>query len=157
MADEEGQDAIQEVEENDEEKEARIQSGASPDGTFPMESRQALEQRIMPTLFKDPVYLRSKHWRLSTSTLPGTAPGFGPVVDDGFGVGYDIRMNHVIYTVTGVRSKNDVGRFCDELERSVVDVYQLLTNAHGMKEHLQHREKHDLLNGPAIMPRNYYV
>ena len=140
-----------------EEKEARIQSGASPDGTFPMESRQALEQRIMPTLFKDPVYLRSKHWRLSTSTLPGTAPGFGPVVDDGFGVGYDIRMNHVIYTVTGVRSKNDVGRFCDELERSVVDVYQLLTNAHGMKEHLQHREKHDLLNGPAIMPRNYYV
>lgn len=35
-----------------------------------------------PRLFADPVFVRSKHWRMSTSTL-SEPPGFGPVVTDG--------------------------------------------------------------------------
>jgi hypothetical protein len=112
-----------------EERKALIRSGAPPDTPLPDELIKTLEQRIIPTLFKDPVYLRSKRWRLSTSTLPGTAPGFGPVVEDGLGIGYDVGMDHTIFTVTGLRSENDVGRFCDELEMAVMDVHQLLFNA----------------------------
>ena len=37
-------------------------------------------------LFSNPVFVRSKTWRLSTSTLPNI-PGFGPVVDTGIGIG----------------------------------------------------------------------
>ena len=119
-----------------EEKKALIRSGAPANAALPNELMKALEQRILPTLFNDPVYLRSKHWRLSTSTLPGTAPGFGPVVDDGLGIGYDIRRNHVIYTVTGLRKQNEIGPFGDALKRSVTDVYELLTFAYRIKEHL---------------------
>jgi carnitine O-acetyltransferase len=55
----------------------------------------------VPDLFQDPLYLRSKRWRLSTSTLPGSAPGFGPVQADGVGIGYDLSLDNVWnFTIT---------------------------------------------------------
>ena len=45
-------------------------------------SKMLKEGEDSPDLFQDPVFDRSKHWRLSTSNLP-TCPGFGFVVDDG--------------------------------------------------------------------------
>jgi carnitine O-acetyltransferase len=58
-----------------------------------------------PELFKHPVFERSKHWRLSTSTLP-TCPGFGMVVDDGLGVGYCVYENKLVFNIA---AKRDTG------------------------------------------------
>jgi carnitine O-acetyltransferase len=44
----------------------------------------------MPAIFTDPVYKDSITWRISTSniTSPNMVCGFGPVVEDGYGVSY---------------------------------------------------------------------
>ena len=64
----------------------------------------------MPDLFSDPVFVRSKKWRLSTSTLPGTVPGFGPVEPDGIGVGYDLQRDCLYFTITGWKDRDDYAR-----------------------------------------------
>jgi len=72
----------------------------------------------MPDLFTDPVFTRSKNWRLSTSTLPGTSPGFGPVQDDGVGIGYDSFHGDVwFFTITARKENNYVQPMRDEIER----------------------------------------
>lgn len=51
------------------------------------------ENISMPLLFKDPAYQKINHNILSTSTLSSPevmAGGFGPVVEDGYGIGYSI-------------------------------------------------------------------
>jgi len=53
----------------------------------------------LPSLFHNPVFIRSKQWRLSTSTLPN-APGFGPVVEDGVGIGYELKPDCCYFTIT---------------------------------------------------------
>lgn len=49
--------------------------------------------KTIPAFFEDPGYKRMSHFVLSTSTL-GTETivfgGFGPVVIDGFGIGYNV-------------------------------------------------------------------
>jgi len=53
--------------------------------------------------FKEPSFIRSCHWNLSTSTLGGkhvTAIGFGPVVEDGYGVCYNYKPDEVIFAVS---------------------------------------------------------
>jgi carnitine O-acetyltransferase len=51
-----------------------------------------------PDLFKHPLFDRSMHWRLSTSTVP-TFPGFGMAVDDGLGVGYTAFDNDMVFNI----------------------------------------------------------
>lgn len=58
-----------------------------------------------PALFNDPVFQRSKRWRVSTSHL--THPrfenwGYGPVVDDGVGLSYSIHKRHCVFNVTSL-------------------------------------------------------
>jgi len=52
-----------------------------------------------PGLFVDPLYDRSKYWKVSTSTLPN-APGFGCVVPDGVGIAYEVKPDYCIFTIT---------------------------------------------------------
>jgi carnitine O-acetyltransferase len=57
----------------------------------------------LPDLYRDPVFQRSKRWRVSTSHL--THPsfdswGYGPVVDDGVGLAYSVHPRHCVFTVT---------------------------------------------------------
>jgi len=57
----------------------------------------------LPAIFSDPSYGVSRHFRLSTSNLtPGPAfiGGFGPVVDDGYGVCYALRTNGCWFSVS---------------------------------------------------------
>ena len=49
--------------------------------------------RPSPEFFTDEMYKRMGHFTLSTSTLSTDTVvfgGFGPVVDDGFGIGYNV-------------------------------------------------------------------
>ena len=61
------------------------------------------EGEELPALLSHPLHARSKTWRVSTSTLPGMSPGFGPVCDTGVGIGYDIKADSCIFSVSSMR------------------------------------------------------
>jgi carnitine O-acetyltransferase len=90
-----------------------------------------------PDLFSDPVYLRSKRWLLSTSTLRDTAPGFGPVEAEGFGIGYDIQQDHIILTVTAEQEHKCVEPFTQEIATALDDIKKLIATASAKKPRLQ--------------------
>ena len=77
-----------------------------------------------PQLFDDPVFLRSKRWLISTSTVPTLSPGFGPP-DGGYGIGYDIRKDHLVFTVSARRSENSVELYCMSLVEALDDIRDL--------------------------------
>jgi carnitine O-acetyltransferase len=57
----------------------------------------------LPDLFKDPAFKKSSHWTMSTSHCGSSALtlfGFGPVVNDGFGIGYMIKNYSIHFNVT---------------------------------------------------------
>jgi hypothetical protein len=80
---------------------------------------------VVPALFSDPLFLRSKPLRLSTSTVIFT-PGFGPVVDDGMGVGFQVAADTCMFTVTSRRENNFVEPFCDLLEEALDEIGDLI-------------------------------
>lgn len=79
----------------------------------------------LPSLFSHPLYLRSKRWRISTSTLP-YAPGFGPVVDDGVGIGYGISRDSCLFTCTARREHSWVKDLCHFLDEALSEMGALL-------------------------------
>jgi carnitine O-acetyltransferase len=78
-----------------------------------------------PDLFKHPVFERSKHWRLSTSTLP-TCPGFGMVVDDGLGVGYGVYENKLVFNIAAKRDTGYVQTFDKLLSEALEEMATLV-------------------------------
>jgi len=74
------------------------------------------EDEVAPALFQHPVFNRSKHWRVSSSSLRHL-PGFGCVVDDGVGIGYNVGPDYIEFTVSG-RSERQwtkaLGRLLEE-------------------------------------------
>ena len=78
-----------------------------------------------PSLFNHPAFIRSKNWRLSTSSLPN-CPGFGPVVPDGLGVGYSLSNNSCVFHVSSRRENDFVNQFCNELEIALDEMRDLL-------------------------------
>lgn len=78
-----------------------------------------------PDLFNDKVFIRSKTWRLSTSGLP-TTPGFGPVVEDGLGVGYGLHSNSCLFHISSRKENKYVDKFCHELVLALKEMKGLL-------------------------------
>lgn len=78
-----------------------------------------------PSLFSHPLYLRSKHWQLSTSSVI-FAPGFGPVVDDGMGIGYQVAADSCMFTCTGRKENQHVKQYCDLLEEALTEMGHLV-------------------------------
>ena len=74
-----------------------------------------------PALFSDDLFLRSKRWVVSTSTLP-VVPGFGPVVEDGVGVAYDIQANSCIFTITCRRERKYSEALAHQLEAALLEM-----------------------------------
>ncbi|KAJ2727188.1 Carnitine O-acetyltransferase mitochondrial [Coemansia sp. Benny D115] len=90
-----------------------------------------LEGEARPAIFSDPVFLASRHWKLSTSQISDPildAYGWGEVVDDGFGIAYRIENESLHFNVTSqcLGSK----RLCQYLSDALMDMRFLLTNAH---------------------------
>eukprot|EP00751_Fragilariopsis_kerguelensis_P002173 CAMPEP_0170827376 /NCGR_PEP_ID=MMETSP0733-20121128/47217_1 /TAXON_ID=186038 /ORGANISM="Fragilariopsis kerguelensis, Strain L26-C5" /LENGTH=436 /DNA_ID=CAMNT_0011191513 /DNA_START=548 /DNA_END=1859 /DNA_ORIENTATION=- len=60
----------------------------------------------MPDLYSDPVFIRSKRWRVSTSNLTNPTIsnwGYGEVVPDGVGVSYAVDKNHIMFGITALK------------------------------------------------------
>ena len=84
---------------------------------------------VAPTLLSDPVYVRSKTWRTSTSHL--THPnflnwGFGQVVPDGVGIGYSIHRNSCVFNVTALARTNWTMQLSDLLEEALLEMKDLI-------------------------------
>lgn len=83
------------------------------------------ETEDAPALFKDPLYQRAKTFRLSTSSVVFT-PGFGPVVDDGLGVGFNAEKDAFAFVVTSRKANKIAKPFCKHLEQALQELGSLL-------------------------------
>eukprot|EP01012_Entosiphon_sulcatum_P069262 TRINITY_DN9996_c0_g1_i1.p1 TRINITY_DN9996_c0_g1~~TRINITY_DN9996_c0_g1_i1.p1 ORF type:complete len:752 (-),score=103.44 TRINITY_DN9996_c0_g1_i1:100-2355(-) len=80
---------------------------------------------VRPAIFEDPLYARSSHWKLSTSHCgcPSLSLfGFGPVVIDGFGIGYMIKNEVISFNVTSkhTHALSSAAAFTSLLEQSLL-------------------------------------
>lgn len=86
----------------------------------------AKEGEEIPALHSHPLFVRSKTWRVSTSTLPGVAPGFGPVCDTGVGIGYDVQPNSCVFSVSSLKHHGWTEPLCHYLEEALLDMRELI-------------------------------
>jgi len=78
--------------------------------------------RPVPSFFTHKSYERMGHFVLSTSSLSSDTivfGGFGPVVDDGFGVGYNISDTRFGAVVTSYKEKRDAQKLASEIVASL--------------------------------------
>ncbi len=80
---------------------------------------------IQPSLFSDPLFLRSKTWKLSTSSVI-FLPGFGPSTEDGIAIGYRVEANSCQFTCTSRSDNNAVKPFCELLHEALTEIGNLL-------------------------------
>jgi carnitine O-acetyltransferase len=75
-----------------------------------------------PGVYSDPVFNRSKYWRMSTSNLSHPRIvnwGFGQVVSDGVGIGYSIHPNSLNFNISALESTRWSPRLAKLLEESL--------------------------------------
>ncbi|CAG9798634.1 unnamed protein product [Chironomus riparius] len=80
-------------------------------------------------LFKDPAYTRINQNILSTSTLTSNgllAGGFGPVVKNGYGIGYNISDELLGCVVSNYKSETNGKEYVDLLEQSYDDLLNVI-------------------------------
>ncbi|XP_034944753.1 carnitine O-palmitoyltransferase 2, mitochondrial [Chelonus insularis] len=83
----------------------------------------------MPAIFQDPAYAKINHNILSTSTLSSPevmAGGFGPVVDDGYGIAYMIQDHKLGSVVTSYRQHRDATEYVSFLKSAFEDIRRIL-------------------------------
>lgn len=79
-----------------------------------------------PDLLLHPLYEKSKQFRLSTSSLPNMAVGFGPVVADGLGVGYEAKPDSCIFHITARKEHGWTPQYQACLGEALDDMRNLL-------------------------------
>lgn len=82
-----------------------------------------------PDLYSDPVFIRSKRWRVSTSHL--THPkfdgwGYGQVVPDGVGLAYSIHPRHCVFNITALKKTGWTDKLSELLEESLLELRTLI-------------------------------
>ena len=80
-------------------------------------------------IFEDPSYKMINHNILSTSTLSSPvviAGGFGPVVNDGFGIGYMIQDTRLGTVVTSYRDQRSATDYVQSMKSSFQDIHKVL-------------------------------
>ena len=82
-----------------------------------------------PALYSDPVFARSKRWRVSTSNL--THPrfdnwGYGEVVPDGVGLAYSVHKRHCIFNIVALKKHGWTDKLSDLLEEVLLEMRTLI-------------------------------
>lgn len=94
-------------------------------------SSEKLHEITRPQVLDHPLYQRSKHWKVSTSTLP-IPPGFGPVVDDGVGIGYFIDKNSIYFCITSRKEQDGtIVKWAQKLEMLLDASLKEMMSLHG--------------------------
>lgn len=83
-----------------------------------------------PEIFQDVAYGRSSHWRLSTSNCGSPHLrlfGFGPVVNDGYGLGYMIHDNDISVNVTAKRHCKETSArlLANSIEQALLEMHTI--------------------------------
>ncbi|CAB9520112.1 Carnitine O-palmitoyltransferase 1, liver isoform [Seminavis robusta] len=78
-----------------------------------------------PDLFSHPLFAKSKSYRMSTSSLPNCAVGFGPVVSDGFGCGYEAKPTSCIFHVSALKKHGWTEPMVEHLGEALDDMRAL--------------------------------
>eukprot|EP00759_Apiculatamorpha_spiralis_P018340 PhF_6_TR24783/c0_g1_i1/m.34056/K00624/E2.3.1.7; carnitine O-acetyltransferase len=110
----------------------------------------------LPPIFTDPSFAKSSRWRLSTSHC-GSANlklfGFGPVVPDGYGLGYMIKNDSISVTVTS-NSTHPQGSsvlFVRMLESTLLHLSALIDAEKIVTENEKNDFDHDFMHPTASM------
>ncbi len=88
-------------------------------------SMLANEEDKMPTLYSDPLFVRAKTWRLSTSHIlhPNVESwGFGEVVPDGLGIGYAVKPDSCIFNICAKKEHDWVKKCSYLLEEALLEM-----------------------------------
>ncbi|XP_020279470.1 carnitine O-palmitoyltransferase 2, mitochondrial [Pseudomyrmex gracilis] len=82
-----------------------------------------------PAIFRDSAYEVLNRNVLSTSTLSSpvvTAGGFGPVIPDGYGIGYMIQDKSLGAVVTSYEGKRNASKYIQTLEQAFKSIHDVL-------------------------------
>ncbi|KAJ1363183.1 hypothetical protein KIN20_022990 [Parelaphostrongylus tenuis] len=86
-----------------------------------------------PLLFEDPGFLRMEHFVLSTSTLSTNTiilGGFGPVVEDGLGIGYNVSSSRMGAVISSHKKHRDSKEFAEALVKSLDILRDIIRKLH---------------------------
>ncbi|KAK0406350.1 hypothetical protein QR680_018521 [Steinernema hermaphroditum] len=87
--------------------------------------------QAIPELFEDRIYKRMGHYVLSTSTLSTETlqfGGFGPVVPDGFGIGYNVVPSKLGAVITARKGQRDASAFSKNMTESLDTLKSIIEN-----------------------------
>nr|CAD7426931.1 unnamed protein product [Timema monikensis] len=89
----------------------------------------------IPALFKDPAYIRSTHFRMSTSQVPMRCDGvlsFGPLVPDRYTICYNPRNLNINFSISAFRSNPETNakKFQEALYKSLQDMHDVAAHTH---------------------------
>jgi carnitine O-acetyltransferase len=82
-----------------------------------------------PKIFSDPVFLRAKRWRCSTSQLSHpkfNLWGYGEVVPDGVGLAYSILPASCVFCITARRSTGWTDKLSELLEEALLEMRRII-------------------------------
>lgn len=83
------------------------------------------EKDKMPDLYSDPLFIRSKTWRVSTSHLTHNNIenwGFGEVVPDGLGIAYAVKSDCCIFNIAARKEHGWTEKFSHLLEEALLEM-----------------------------------
>ncbi|ORY26940.1 carnitine acyltransferase [Naematelia encephala] len=84
----------------------------------------------MPSVFTDEAFAKSGHWEMSTSQLSSKyldGWGYGEVVEDGYGLSYEINDDSLRWCVT--TKNNDAEKFGQALKDAAEDIKVMMERA----------------------------
>ena len=87
------------------------------------------DNEAAPDLFADPVFQRSKTWRVSTSNLSHPRFvnwGYGEVTPTGVGLSYSIHPHHLQFSVTALKKHRWTDRLVTHLEEALTEMQALV-------------------------------
>ena len=107
--------------------------GAGVDRHFFGLSMLLKEGEELPSLYSDPVFVRSKRWRVSTSQLshPRFALwGYGEVVPDGVGLAYSVLPRSIVFNITALSKHGWTDKLAELLEEALLEMQRLVETDH---------------------------
>lgn len=95
----------------------------------------------VPEIFQDSSYKSSMHFNLSTSQVPCKADlsmGFGPAVLDGYGICYNPKEDHILFSISAHKScpETDAALFSLKLQEALLSMQSILQKADSLSSKL---------------------